>query len=84
MKKGTVPKRRKQKEISLTLTPREQQIYNLVITGKQNKEVAGALRISTHTVKAFMRLIYLKKGMKNRSILIAQGKINDASNLNFG
>jgi DNA-binding CsgD family transcriptional regulator len=48
------------------LTPREDQVLDLVADGRTNDEVAGLLFISPVTVKAHLRHIYEKLGARNR------------------
>ena len=42
------------------LTPRELQVYELVVKGKCNKEVAAALGLSIRTVRFHLSNIFLK------------------------
>jgi DNA-binding NarL/FixJ family response regulator len=48
------------------LTPREEEILELVTRGNTNKEVARALDVSEKTVKHYMTNIMLKLGVRNR------------------
>jgi ATP/maltotriose-dependent transcriptional regulator MalT len=48
------------------LSPRERQVLELVAGGRTNEEVAGLLFISPVTVKAHLRHIYEKLGVRNR------------------
>ena len=50
-------------------TKREQEIINLLLEGKSNKEIAKELYISFHTVKTTLENIYLKTGIHNRLLL---------------
>ena len=49
------------------LTTREKEILALIVEGKSNPEIARALIISTHTVKAHIESIYRKLGVHNTS-----------------
>ena len=51
------------------LTTREKEILALIVEGKSNPEIARALIISTHTVKAHIESIYRKLGVHNNCIL---------------
>ncbi len=53
------------------LSPREQELINLVLKGYSNQKIAETLYISLHTVKAHLRNIYPKLGIKSRYELIA-------------
>ena len=52
------------------LTPRERDVARLVAEGQRNREIAGALGISTRTVENHLRAIYEKLGVENRARLI--------------
>jgi DNA-binding CsgD family transcriptional regulator len=55
-----------------TLSVRECQIAVLVSRGKGTKQIAGDLHISEHTVRSYMRRIFLKLGVSNRPAMVAQ------------
>jgi DNA-binding CsgD family transcriptional regulator len=48
------------------LSRREREIVRLMLTGKSNKEIAGELFVSTHTVKNHVYNIYQKLQVSNR------------------
>ena len=48
------------------LSPRENEITNLLTKGLSNKEIANELSISVHTVKAHLEDIFDKMNVKNR------------------
>ncbi len=52
------------------ITPREQQIVQLICDGKSNKEISALLHISLQTVKDHNHNIFNKTGVKSRSQLI--------------
>ena len=54
------------------LTPTEQQVAELVARGMTNRDVAAALFMSEHTVRANLRRIYLKLGLQSRTELAAR------------
>jgi DNA-binding NarL/FixJ family response regulator len=49
------------------LTDREVQVLGLVAAGKHNREIAGALRLSEHTVARHMQNILAKLGVSSRA-----------------
>jgi DNA-binding CsgD family transcriptional regulator len=49
------------------LTPRELQVLRLVATGKSNREIAGSLVISEHTVARRVQNIFTKLGVPSRT-----------------
>jgi DNA-binding NarL/FixJ family response regulator len=60
------PKKKEQSGRDADLTPREEEIFDLVAQGKTNKEVARALDLTEKTVKHYMTNIMLKLGVRNR------------------
>ena len=52
------------------LTPREEQVVNLVAEGIGNREIAGQLGIKENTVKKSLLRIYDKLGVSNRVELV--------------
>jgi DNA-binding CsgD family transcriptional regulator len=54
------------------LSQRECQIAVLVSRGKGTKQIAGDLHISEHTVRSYMRRIFLKLRVANRPAMVAQ------------
>ena len=49
------------------LSQREQEVLSLIATGSTNKEIAGQLHLSPHTVKEHTSAIYRKLGVRNRA-----------------
>jgi DNA-binding CsgD family transcriptional regulator len=49
------------------LTLREQEVAQYILQGLTSKEIACQMKISTNTVKAFLRLIMVKMGVSTRS-----------------
>jgi DNA-binding NarL/FixJ family response regulator len=49
------------------LSDREQEVLSLIATGSTNKEIAGQLHLSPHTVKEHTSAIYRKLGVRNRA-----------------
>ncbi|MBE2198745.1 MAG: protein kinase [Anaerolinea sp.] len=56
------------------LTLREQEILQLIIQGKANREIAAALFIELSTVKWYIRQIYTKLGVHNRRQAILRAR----------
>jgi two-component system, NarL family, response regulator DevR len=48
------------------LTPREQQILELIAQGLSNKEIAGQLLLRPQTVKNYVRMVFEKLGVHSR------------------
>ena len=53
------------------LSPRELEVLRLVATGKSNREIAGTLVISEHTVARHLQNIYAKLGLSSRAAATA-------------
>jgi len=53
------------------LTVREQEVLQLILSGKSNREIAGALFISESTVKTHARNIFSKYDVGSRAELIS-------------
>ena len=47
----------------MKVTPRDQQVLNLLVQGCSNKEIAGQLSISPRTVKQHLRTLFLRAGI---------------------
>ena len=52
------------------ISPREQEVIAGVLKGLTNKEIAGTLHISAHTVKNHLYKVYQKLGIKTRHQLV--------------
>jgi len=55
------------------LTPRETQVLGLLADGLANKQIAGMLGISDHTVKFHVESIMRRLGAANRAEAVRQG-----------
>lgn len=55
------------KKISHSLTPREISILRLLVRGYTQKKIAQTLNISPHTVASYMKVIYSKLRVNNRT-----------------
>jgi len=57
-----------------SLTPKQTEIFNGVIQGKLNKQIAYDLNISETTVKSHMTVIFEKLNVRNRKQLIVEAQ----------
>lgn len=62
----------------LLLTPREQDVFELLRTGLSNREIGKLLFIEESTVKAHTHRIYDKLGVRSRSALTVQAALERA------
>ncbi len=49
----------------IKVTPRDQEVLNLLVQGCSNKEIAGQLNISPRTVKQHLRTLFLRAGIRD-------------------
>ena len=54
------------------LTPREKEILQLLVQGRSTKQAAAQLEISYHTADGYIREIYEKLQVSNRSGVVAK------------
>ncbi len=50
---------------AIKVTPRDQQVLDLLVQGCSNKEIAGQLSISPRTVKQHLRTLFLRAGIRD-------------------
>jgi len=76
---------------NLNLTPREQEIFTMLLDGKSPKEIASILKVSYDTVGFHQKNLYRKLGIQSRAELFARylsqkelhgGKNNRATDIN--
>lgn len=60
----------KQKDPSISLTEREQEVLELICKGFSNVEIAGKLGVSSRTVDGFRAKLFEKTGAKNAPNLV--------------
>jgi DNA-binding CsgD family transcriptional regulator len=58
-------------QMKRSLSPREREIVLLCAAGRCHKEIAAALRISVHTVKAHLRRVFDKLAVHNTAEAVA-------------
>jgi LuxR family maltose regulon positive regulatory protein len=56
------------------LSDRELQVLDLIAAGLPDREIAGQLVLSLHTVKSHSRSIYRKLGVRNRTQAVARAR----------
>lgn len=56
-----------------TLTEREKEVFDLLVTGAKNQDMADELCVALQTIKYHMANIFQKLGVKNRGEAIAYG-----------
>jgi DNA-binding NarL/FixJ family response regulator len=54
------------------LTPREEEVVNLVVQGMKNREIARELRVTEHTISNYLYRIFEKVGVSGRVELVLQ------------
>ena len=58
------------KKAKTRLSPRETEVYELIVVGKTNKQICKELCICKSTLEKYITKIYQKKGVKNRIELV--------------
>lgn len=58
------------KKAKTRLSPREKEVYELIVIGKTNKQICKELCICKSTLEKYITKIYQKKGVKNRIELV--------------
>jgi DNA-binding NarL/FixJ family response regulator len=54
-----------------TLSTRQRQVFDLMVQGRSNKEIARTLRISEFTVKEHVTALFDKLGVRRRAAAVA-------------
>jgi len=67
-----LPRRRAPSDLVEPLTPRENEVLQLLAEGRSNKSIAGRLGISEHTAKFHVNAILGKLGASTRTEALAQ------------
>jgi DNA-binding NarL/FixJ family response regulator len=57
--------------LSKMLSDREREVMRLISCGLTNKQIAGQLKLSPGTVGGYVRSIFLKLAIHNRTLLAA-------------
>lgn len=60
-----------QRNEALDLTPRQLAVAKLLEQGKRNKDIASALKISTHTVRRHLEQMFRRLNVRNRAGAVA-------------
>jgi DNA-binding CsgD family transcriptional regulator len=61
---------------NLDLTPREQEVFTMLLTGMSPKEIAYTLKVSYYTVDFHRKNLYRKLGIQSRAELFARYSAN--------
>jgi two-component system, NarL family, nitrate/nitrite response regulator NarL len=67
-----MPQARGRVELIEPLTPREQQVAQLLVRGLTNKEIAACLEITEHTIKFHVNGLLRKLGVSTRTEAVVQ------------
>lgn len=54
-------------KLTVQLSKREKEVVELVMDGFSNKEIALRLNVSRHTISTYLRSVYKKFGVCNRT-----------------
>lgn len=55
---------------SLELSPQQARIINLILQGKQDKEISAELRLNRYTIRTYLRRVFDRSGFEDRMALV--------------
>lgn len=61
------------KKIEAVLTPRQRDVFNLIVQGLSNKEIARRLQLAEGTVKIHIKALFAKLGVRRRAAVAVAG-----------
>lgn len=70
----TISESRRSRDVTFGLTPREQEVLDLMASGATNREIAGALYLSPHTIKEHARSVFRKLEVRNRTAAVQRAQ----------
>ena len=59
--------------IDVLLTPRQHDVFELIVQGMSNKEIARTLRLAEGTVKIHIKALFAKLGVRRRAAVAVAG-----------
>lgn len=71
--------KQKDKYSHINMSPAEKRVFERLILGETDEEIAQALHISVYTVKKHLQHLYKKNGVSNRTSLIAKATLPNSS-----
>ena len=60
-------------QIDAVLTPRQRDVFELIVQGMSNKEIARNLRLAEGTVKIHIKALFTKLGVRRRAAVAVAG-----------
>ncbi len=60
-------------QIDAVLTPRQRDVFELIVQGMSNKEIARNLRLAEGTVKIHIKALFAKLGVRRRAAVAVAG-----------
>ena len=60
------------RQVTPLLSPREQEVRELVVQGLTNREIAAVLKVTENTVKKYVYEVFNKTGASSRVELVLQ------------
>ena len=61
------------KAIDAVLTPRQRDVFDLIVQGMSNKEIARSLQLAEGTVKIHIKALFAKLGVRRRAAVAVAG-----------
>jgi len=59
--------------VDAVLTPRQRDVFDLIVQGMSNKEIARALQLAEGTVKIHIKALFAKLGVRRRAAVAVAG-----------
>jgi DNA-binding NarL/FixJ family response regulator len=60
--------------IDVALTPRQRDVFGLIVQGMSNKEIARSLQLAEGTVKIHIKALFAKLGVRRRAAVAVAGR----------
>jgi DNA-binding NarL/FixJ family response regulator len=61
------------KTVQTILTPRQRDVFDLIVQGMSNKEIARSLQLAEGTVKIHIKALFAKLGVRRRAAVAVAG-----------
>lgn len=61
------------KRLEAMLTPRQRDVFDLIVQGMSNKEIARSLQLAEGTVKIHIKALFAKLGVRRRAAVAVAG-----------
>jgi DNA-binding NarL/FixJ family response regulator len=70
---GAISSKAIDKAMDVVLTPRQRDVFDLIVQGMSNKEIARSLQLAEGTVKIHIKALFAKLGVRRRAAVAVAG-----------